>query len=101
MGYMTHYKLTVSSEPEGLRDAFDESSAYGDGMFDALLFGAEFKWYQHDDEMLAISRKFPDVLFTLSGMLKNRATLGSGTSRAERCRSAGRRSRTNRSMKPS
>lgn len=31
------------------------------------LFEDEVKWYEHVDQMTEISRKYPDLLFTLSG----------------------------------
>ncbi len=31
------------------------------------LFGEDIKWYEHEDNMRKISKKYPDVLFTLSG----------------------------------
>lgn len=30
-------------------------------------FECETKWYEHEEEMLAVSRKYPSVLFTLQG----------------------------------
>jgi hypothetical protein len=30
-------------------------------------FGDDIKWYEHEDHMRAISEKYPEVLFTLSG----------------------------------
>jgi len=39
-----------------------------DDVFYAVREGAEgTKWYRHDEDMLSLSRTFPEVLFTLHG----------------------------------
>lgn len=52
---------------EKLDDAFNELDIYGiDGTF-RYGIGGYSKWYDHDDDMLELSRQFPTVLFTLYG----------------------------------
>lgn len=74
MGYYTQYNLYVTNE--GFLD--DEvkvavSAAVDDlNLFEvsgSVEYGwsAYDKWYDHDDDMLAISARFPDVVFQLYG----------------------------------
>lgn len=74
MGYYTQYNLYVTNV--GFLD--DEvkvavSNAVDDlNLFDvsgSVEYGwpAYDKWYDHDDDMLAISARFPDVVFQLYG----------------------------------
>ena len=67
MGYYTHYKLEVSSQPEDLSANFPKT--YGEWFFRELLSGCaeEIKWYEHDEDMTSISEQYPDILFTLHG----------------------------------
>jgi hypothetical protein len=76
MGYYTHYALTIapdfeeeSEEHQSLQKAFKDVMGYGDDCLDDLLSGQmeATKWYAHDENMLEISTKFPDLLFTLKG----------------------------------
>lgn len=71
MGYYTNYALEMDYEdtPE-MHAAFDEVEPdYGPGFLQQLLDGEgdALKWYQHDKVMVAFSKRFPDVLFTLTG----------------------------------
>lgn len=85
MGYRTDYTLTVSgcktddgsysvvevpkSTMDALADAVRGLNIFSDADCKDLEFGAYAyaKWYDHDDDMLAISSKFPDILFCLHG----------------------------------
>ena len=89
MGYYTDYELTVEfyardklSGKETYRSldtlTAEEISKELDkmGVFDTIdLIGgwcyANCKWYEHDHDMLLLSWKFPDVLFTLHGIGEN------------------------------
>lgn len=81
MGYYTHYSLDVkgiTEDPkdiEELRDyleerqllyyAFEEPEQCGDlWEFDPY---DECKWYDHDEDMKAVSKAFPDCTFRLTG----------------------------------
>lgn len=62
MGYYTDYALTA--EPNIVDDEFAElfhrTTQY-------WLNEGEIKWYNHDEDMIEISKLYPDVLFTLDG----------------------------------
>ena len=62
MGYYTHYKLALPSDKhmEALREICGDQVDY-------LNSGEGTKWYNHDEDMLALSKRFPDVLFVLDG----------------------------------
>ena len=64
MGYYTRHKLTIISGDDfktDYRKEIGEESDYGDP------FGDECKWYNHEKDMRAYSKKHPKVLFELSG----------------------------------
>lgn len=71
MGYYTNYSLTVESKdikPE-LLDQIDheirkmnELESWGGGTWSAYT-----KWYDFDQDMLLLSKKFPNILFCLHG----------------------------------
>jgi hypothetical protein len=72
MGYYTTYFLTVTPD-----DQAEEINKAGSKEFHyALRYDAgahewepseQTKWYDREDEMRALSRQFPGVLFTLKG----------------------------------
>lgn len=39
----------------------------------------EYKWYSHEEEMLLLSKKFPNVLFKLHGGVKKIQIVGTNT----------------------
>jgi hypothetical protein len=66
--------VEVVPKVTSLRDAVEDfmnseesSPSYGQSIYSLCEYAGEIKWYEHDKEMLAASRKFPSVLFTLSG----------------------------------
>lgn len=69
MGYYTCFKVDMEpEEPKDLRKFLlsDEDKYYElietlDGNYDS------FKWYNHEEDMLEVSRAFPDTLFELHG----------------------------------
>lgn len=69
MGYYTYFELDlVSHFPEDvdfetMKTEIGDISGYGDRMFD----GASIKWYNHDEDMKNFSKKYPDIVFELSG----------------------------------
>lgn len=70
MGYYTEYKLSVEHGlTQALRDALDEDSSTTDyGPMSEFLSGREeCKWYDHEADLRAISKKFPEALFRLQG----------------------------------
>jgi len=75
MGYQTSYSL--KSSKEGLVQALVEKASESDGEYEngELQWAIDedgdpcdaVKWYDHEAEMRAISKKHPGVIFTLSG----------------------------------
>lgn len=72
MGYYTQYVLEVDA-PAG-HPVCDEPVAYwsnDDGDFTVRTFIDDppepCKWYEHEEDLVALSKKHPDVLFTLHG----------------------------------
>lgn len=81
MGYYTEYSLDVKGikneekfnrlveameEKDLIRYAFDDGD-YSDGTASFLPYG-EAKWYGHEQDMIDISRQFPDMVFCLEGV---------------------------------
>jgi hypothetical protein len=64
MGYYTNYRLKVDTDDPGIIAILEGEDFLGEAMRDG---GVECKWYDHEGEMQSFSRKFPDVLFTLTG----------------------------------
>lgn len=63
MGYYTQYSLTITPDvPEVWEAVYSD-----DVMRFALKYGEPCKWYEHEEDMRELSRRFPDVLFKLSG----------------------------------
>ena len=64
MGYYTHYEIEMTPDLPEVRAAIEDEEymayAIGEG-------GDSCKWYDHEADMWALSRRFPDVLFELSG----------------------------------
>lgn len=77
MGYYTNYNLIVRPRKNGIyfsRDtiaamnlAIDELEVFDDGSFEEAGWCAYAKWYDHEKDMIALSAKFPDAFFELSG----------------------------------
>ncbi|MCP1354624.1 hypothetical protein [Aneurinibacillus migulanus] len=69
MGYYTYFKVDMKpEEPKGLREYLylEEDRYYA--LIDALEEIEEsHKWYDHEDDMIELSRTFPDTLFELHG----------------------------------
>ena len=77
MGYNTDYVLEVGPPNypiEALGEALARATASGDVADDtafvrALVGGAQrMKWYDHDADMVALSKQLPNVLFRLHGV---------------------------------
>jgi hypothetical protein len=65
MGYLTSYKLEIIEGYDFVTDykkEIGEESGYGDP------FDVYCKWYQHETDMRAYSKKHPKTLFKLSGV---------------------------------
>ena len=77
MGYMTFYTLVVGGEGQEISDGrreeilawleHDESfSSELEDLHESGMSGYT-KWYEHDQDMLRLSRTFPEVFFVLWG----------------------------------
>ena len=68
MGYYTRYELEVVEGSEELIGKFREECESAQYAFDDYGDGEEeTKWYDHDDDLSAFSKKHPDALFKLTG----------------------------------
>ena len=78
MGYYTSYFLEVhniknAKEHEALRKAVENLERFGEDEYDlyeseAYFFPLdEFKWYEHEQDMLILSKLFPNLTFCLEG----------------------------------
>ncbi len=72
MGYYTYHSLEFDESETEVVVALEEGAdSYSDGvslMYDAWTGNAErTKWYSHDEDMKTFSKRFPHVLFELSG----------------------------------
>lgn len=64
MGYYTKYSVSITPESEEIREYIEED----DYMSHAIgKCWDECKWYDHEADMLEMSRKFPEALFELTG----------------------------------
>lgn len=71
MGYYTNYSLKQEGCPKQdlliLESEVDKMRVFSDG--DAEYGWATYaKWYDFDNDMVKLSAKFPDVVFTLDGV---------------------------------
>lgn len=84
MGYYTYYNLDVSTVKDDnstsftttneisplirktLEDEVDKMGVFEVGCCEDGWSG-EAKWYDHEDDMLILSQRFPELLFELSG----------------------------------
>lgn len=77
MGYYTNFSLKVIKKVEGVDievdeiefPEFNEKIMYsGDLSIQELIDGTDsMKWYDHEEDMLEISKKFPSLVFILDG----------------------------------
>ena len=73
MGYYTNYTLTIENEnvPQSRLVEIDDEIMKMDVMDGSLcrygVCSGEDKWYDHDEDMLLLSTKFPEILFCLYG----------------------------------
>lgn len=73
MSYYTQYNLYVQNydglnetELDDVNSAIEALNIFDDGD-NRYGWSAYEKWYDHDDDMLALSTRFPDVVFQLYG----------------------------------
>lgn len=67
MGYYTDYSLETNAPgiEEDIAEAIADESGFGGNIFRHDY--CECKWYGHKEDMLNVSKKFPDVIFILTG----------------------------------
>lgn len=73
MGYYTQFELKVcdyqklsQQERDSICDVIEEFGLDLDGCVEDGWYG-DNKWYDHDDDMIAMSKRFPKVVFQLYG----------------------------------
>lgn len=67
MGYMTRYKLEWEPRKEAVSIFLEANEETFYGINSDGSSAEEVKWYDHDKDIIALSKQFKDVLFTLSG----------------------------------
>lgn len=61
MGYYTRYEISTQPPSDSVEDAIKEASGYSNP------FDDNCKWYDHEENCIAVSKMYPDVLIELSG----------------------------------
>ena len=91
MGYYTSYELNQTGckeeNFENLEKEVDALNVFecGDAGFG---WCGVAKWYDHDEDMIRISKQFPDVVLIWPVMEMTKTTFGKPTTRMEKCRKA-------------
>lgn len=79
MGYYTYYTLEAKDAKtrtfidealereicERLYEISNGAFYYGDTFYEC--FGSEHKWYNHQEDMIKLSKEYPDIVFILDG----------------------------------
>lgn len=65
MGYYTDYAITADNGTPELKNEMKKFGFLDE--WDEGLWGGNAKWYCWSDDMTKLSKKFPDVLFTIEG----------------------------------
>jgi hypothetical protein len=73
MGYRTYFTLIIDPFPsdEMLREEIGEEISLDELYND----GYDSKWYDHKDDMIELSKKYPDYLFALDGVGEDSADI--------------------------
>lgn len=64
MGYITHFYFETVHKPW----SFYEEYACNNESIDYVITEGSGKWYDHDADMLALSKLYPDEVFILRGV---------------------------------
>ena len=74
MGYYTYYKLSVKNTNDASYNAFDlwietkPKTTHGYSWKSFLNGNADqCKWYEHEEDMIALSLQYPNLIFLLEG----------------------------------
>jgi hypothetical protein len=66
MGYQTDFEVTFDADKATTQQVFVDLTIISGYVFDNFyLYNA--KWYEHDRDMRELSKKYPDILFTVYG----------------------------------
>ena len=68
MGYYTKYNLTVNPEITDsvkFKEYFEELTTYP--LYCVTEYGEAIKWYDYHDNMIKISKQYPETVFCLRG----------------------------------
>lgn len=69
MSYLTWFYLSATRAAVDVTEAVLPALIAKTGMAARYFDGEEAaKWYEHDEDMQAVSRRFPDVVFRLHGV---------------------------------
>ncbi|MHC2451245.1 hypothetical protein ACUXP3_001846 [Bacillus altitudinis] len=69
MGYYTNFEVEIDKDGDLVREYVNNISPKKDCLVDAFNGrGDDMKWYEHDEDVLEVSRQFPDVLITVKGV---------------------------------
>jgi len=66
MGYYTEYALSANNA-EGLEDKITKDLEEISGYSIRFGYSDSCKWYNHQDDMLTLSKIYPNVVFVLEG----------------------------------
>lgn len=70
MGYNTRFNLTILEGDKTVNEIMKENEDF-DGLHYAIDDNGEsietVKWYNHSEDMIKLSKKYPDIVFSLKG----------------------------------
>lgn len=67
MGYYTRHRLEISPETPAVWEEIQKHDYMSHALGPDGNSGERCKWYEHEEQMAELSKKFPEVLFTLHG----------------------------------
>lgn len=72
MGYYTSYNMEIETDPNSTKptlDELEELTGYGWEELSDFEYRTEddCKWYEHDEHMIQLSKKYSKCVFTLRG----------------------------------
>lgn len=68
MGYHTYHELTIEPDDEELKRQIIDGESSDSEVRNLWVYGEEpSKWYEHDEDMRELSKKWPNVTFHLHG----------------------------------
>lgn len=68
MGYCTRFELSISNNDASLLAEIIETDDELSSLFDTDGESFDsYKWYSHEEDMVAVSKQYPSLVFTLKG----------------------------------